>query len=137
MSPRPETAQALSVEAEFRSATALIGQESQQGIATLIKLSASGYSPASYELGNCLYIGNSVERNEAKAISKWREAASEGHILAKINLIKYDWHYADYVGKAVLFTKSAATLLWAIWLILRNDGHDIRLMGNMDSRLKL
>lgn len=137
MRSHPEAEKAFPVEAEFRLATALIEQKMKHGIDSLRRLSASGYPPASYELGNCFYVGNLVERSEAKAVSKWREAASDGHILAELNLIKYDWHFANPLGKAVLIIKSTATLLWAVWLTFRNDGHDIRLIGNMDPRLKL
>ena len=115
---------------------ALIAEQRNEGIDALRKLSAGGYSPASYEIGNCFYIGNLVERSQAKAVCKWREASSRGHILAKVNLIKYEWHYANHFERVLLIGKSAATLLWGTYLTMRNDGHDTRLIGNTDPSLK-
>lgn len=137
MKNRPEAARTISMETEFRSATSMIAQQRKDGIDTLRKLSASGYPPASYELGNCLYIGNLIERDQFKAVGKWREAAYTGYIIARLNLIKYEWHFATYFGKVILILRSIATILWASWLIMMDDGHDIRLMGNTNPSLRI
>lgn len=131
-----EATKSLLLEAEFHSATAQIAQRCRDGIVLLRRLSASGYIPASYELGNCFYIGNLVERNEHKAIKKWREAASGGHIYANINVLKYEWYFASYLRKIFLLATASSILIWGVWLIFMSNGHDPRLIGNTDPSLK-
>lgn len=125
-----------SVEAEFRLASALIAENIQEGIVRLRKLRASGFPPASYELGNCVYIGNLVEKSSAKAISKWREAAKGGHVLAHINALKYELYFAKPFKKPIIIVIYIFLSCKAIWLVSIRD-YDLRVMGSTNASLNL
>ncbi|MBH0190717.1 MAG: sel1 repeat family protein [Nitrospira sp.] len=49
---------------------------------------AEGYLPALYRLGRCYQSGKGVNQNEEKAVAYFEEAASQGHIFAKGQLMR-------------------------------------------------
>lgn len=49
---------------------------------------AEGYLPALYRLGRCYHSGKGVSRDEGKAIAYFEEAARQGHIFAKGQLMR-------------------------------------------------
>lgn len=125
------------MEADYRSAIALIAQQSKDGIDALRKLSARGFAPASYDLGNCYYIGQMIEKSEHKAVEKWRDASAGGHVLGSMNVLKYEWYFAGLNRRIYLSALLIKLGLWGCYLTLKSGGQDVRLLGNTDRSLRI
>ncbi|TIR87087.1 MAG: sel1 repeat family protein, partial [Mesorhizobium sp.] len=75
-----------SFEGGYRLAMMLLQRGDREAIDLLTRLGDQGYSPANYELGNCLYTGDLIDRNAREAAVRWDEAQRKGHIVARIKL---------------------------------------------------
>jgi TPR repeat protein len=121
-----------SKEATLRLAMLLvIVQKDKHGIEMLRSLSAEGYAPAAYELGNYYYVGRCVERDTNAAEREWSRAAGAGHAIAKVKLLKYQSLHSPFYKKPLLFLK----LCWAgisMLSILVRDLNDPRVLGSLE-----
>ena len=62
--------------------------EYQKAIDWYERSAAEGYLPALYRLGRCYQSGKGISQNEEKALAYFEEAASQGHIFAKGQLMR-------------------------------------------------
>ena len=61
-------------EAQFRLAIVYLMKRNIVGIGILNQLDYNGYSPATYELGNCFYTGLCVDRDELLGVKFWEKS---------------------------------------------------------------
>ncbi|MCK1600485.1 sel1 repeat family protein [Bradyrhizobium sp. 166] len=125
-----EAASRGSKEAAFRLAVFLTAKDDPESVAMLAKLSAEGFAPAAYELGNFYWVGFLVPRDTAAAEREWLLAATNGHQLAKLKLLKCESLRSPLWKKPLLFAKM-------IWLgvttapLLSKNKSDPRVLGTL------
>lgn len=117
-----------SLEGGYRLAMVLLQRRDKEAIGLFKQLGDRGYAPANYELGNCLYTGNLVERDTKAAAIRWNEARRKGHAVARIKFLKYQSSLAPLHEKPLFAVRIFISLVRAIWLYLRND-QDERVLG--------
>jgi TPR repeat protein len=115
--------------AGFMLGRLLISRKQHEGFEIIRELSARGFAPASYEVGNCYYTGNLVERDFGKGNEKWSAAASKGHLLARIKTLKHQRMSAPAWKKPIYSANILLTLVHAIAIYLRNE-NDERVLGS-------
>ncbi len=119
-----------SKEAAYRLASCLILRNDGDGIARLTQLSAENYAPAAYDLGNCYYAGFLVERDSHAAAREWSHAANNGHLIAKIKLLKFQSQLSPLHRKPLIFLKMFGAFVLAASVLLR-DMSDPRVLGSL------
>jgi TPR repeat protein len=118
-----------SLEAKFRLALLLLSQRNSEAINILIGLNSQGFFPAAYELGYCYYMGSCVDRNVEKAKDLWEKASIEGHVLAKINLLKLELRVSPYWKRPIVYMKLLILFTHSVKMVM-SDLSDVRLLGS-------
>lgn len=117
-----------SLEAGYRLAMVLVHHGDAEGIKLLIRVGDQGYPPANYELGDCLYTGNLVDRDAKAAGKRWSDAEKKGHLIAQIKLLKYQNSTAPFYMKPVFAVRIILSLIRSSVVFFRND-QDQRVLG--------